>query len=556
MKYLPAVALCLLSAPTSSAEPVRNFTVRVEDPGGLPVNFARVTLSNAARMLVAAGSTNEEGLLKFAGIAPGSYLLAAAADGFAEHRSVIQTGVLANFTVKLSVNPVVSEVTVSAAPGEVQALADISQRANVIQSEVIAERVVNSVTDAVETEPGVSAAKTTPWMGGVYVRGLTGKNVSVHKDGVRYTTSAQRGGVSTFFNANEGLGLASIEVLRGPNGAQYGSDSVGGAVNLTSRAPVFTDGPTRIRGEWSALYFSPSNTVSSNAMADFSGERWGLVSSVVGRRANNVRPGGGSDSRSALTRFLGLPSTIAGERVRDTDFTQYGGSLHSQVRLSATEQIAGHYERNQMDGARRSDQLLGGDGNLIADVANLMLDFGYLRFQSFRPGLLDQFSVTGSFNTQREERVNQGGQGNPAGGITHQHERVKSWGLNLFGQKRVAGHAVGAGAEGYHERMVAPAFTVAPTTGVVTLTRPRVPNGARYLNYGIFVQDSWQPFERDWLKVNGALRFGGASYRSRASESPLVGGQPLWPDDSLSANALSGRLGAVVRWWRPLSIHT
>ncbi len=50
----------------------------------------------------------------------------------------------------------------------------------------------------------------------------------------------------------------------------------------------------------------------------------------------------------------------------------------------------------------------------------------------------------------------------------------------------------------------------------------------------------------------GALRYGGASYRAEASDSPIVGGAPLWPDDSLSAGALTFRASAVItpddRW--------
>jgi hemoglobin/transferrin/lactoferrin receptor protein len=42
------------------------------------------------------------------------------------------------------------------------------------------------------------------------------------------------------------------------------------------------------------------------------------------------------------------------------------------------------------------------------------------------------------------------------------------------------------------------------------------------------------------------LRYNVASYRSRASNSPLVGGQPLFPDDSLRVDDFSGRIGAVA----------
>jgi len=72
------------------------------------------------------------------------------------------------------------------------------------------------------------------------------------------------------------------------------------------------------------------------------------------------------------------------------------------------------------------DQLLGGDGNLIADLRNLMLDFGYFRYFQQHVGLFDNFSATISYNSQREERVNQGGQGNSLAAITHDKERTRT----------------------------------------------------------------------------------------------------------------------------------
>jgi hemoglobin/transferrin/lactoferrin receptor protein len=61
---------------------------------------------------------------------------------------------------------------------------------------------------------------------------------------------------------------------------------------------------------------------------------------------------------------------------------------------------------------------LGGDGNLIADVRNLMPDFGYVRLRQFGAGRYSEVSATLSYNAQREERVNQGGRGDPLGAIT------------------------------------------------------------------------------------------------------------------------------------------
>ena len=79
----------------------------------------------------------------------------------------------------------------------------------------------------------------------------------------------------------------------------------------------------------------------------------------------------------------------------------------------------------------------------------------------------------------------------------------------------------------------------------MTITRPRIPNGATYNLGGIYVQDVWQAV-RDRLRISGALRYNVAKYRSRSSEAPTLNGQPLFPDDSLRSADVSGRIGATV----------
>ncbi|HYP01739.1 MAG TPA: TonB-dependent receptor, partial [Pyrinomonadaceae bacterium] len=282
-------------------------------------------------------------------------------------------------------------------------------------------------------------------------------------------------------------------------------------------------------------------------------KRFGVLANIMGRRANTLRPGKGIDSHSAITRFLGLPSNITGEtRLTDTAFTQYGGTLHMNYAPTGDQQFIFRYQRGQQDGGKRYDQTLGGDGNLVADLRNLMLDFGYIRYLKQGFGFFDNLSSTVSFNSQREERVNQGGQGNPLAAITHDKERTTTAGFSFFLDKQFGKRNTFVfGGDLYRDRVDAPSFTFQPVSldnpdaGTITLSRPRVPNGARYILAGIYVQDAHELIEKR-LRLSGAVRYNVGSYRSRAANSPLVNGQPLFPDDSLRVADFSGRIGAVA----------
>ncbi len=103
-----------------------------------------------------------------------------------------------------------------------------------------------------------------------------------------------------------------------------------------------------------------------------------------------------------------------------------------------------------------------------------MLDFGYLRFVKQNFGFFDSGSFTVSYNSQREERVNQGGQGNPFANITHQYERTTATGFSFFLDKQLPFRNLFLfGGDFYHERINSPAFTFNPRIHYVHLFRVR-----------------------------------------------------------------------------------
>ena len=187
-----------------------------------------------------------------------------------------------------------------------------------------------------------------------------------------------------------------------------------------------------------------------------------------------------------------------------------------------------------------------------------MLDFFYGRYSKQRVGFFDNLSTTVSYNSQREERVNQGGNGNPLAAITHDKERTSSAGFSFYLDKQAwSRNNFLFGGDIYRDHVDAPSFSVDPATNAVIVVRPRVPDGARYILAGLYVQDAHE-LVRDRLRVSGALRYNVGSYRSRAADSPLVGGQPLWPplwpDDSLRVDDFSGRAGATLTIFKGLNL--
>ncbi|HSD48087.1 MAG TPA: carboxypeptidase regulatory-like domain-containing protein, partial [Pyrinomonadaceae bacterium] len=191
----------------------------VKDGDGAAVSGVNVSLLLPNRAVLRATVTDASGNFTIDNVPAGSYEISVDHTGFVRYRSAVQvaSGETRELKVVLEVNPIVENVTVSAEPGLITDRRKVDTQVNLIPEESIFERAPEVVAQVVDEEPGVNLQRTSPSLSAVFVRGLTGRNVAVFVDGVRYTTSAQRGGVGTFFSLIEPSTLETVEVLRGPN---------------------------------------------------------------------------------------------------------------------------------------------------------------------------------------------------------------------------------------------------------------------------------------------------------------------------------------------------
>ena len=224
LRAVTVASLCLLWVLASTTfavaqdAPTGKVMGTVKDQGGANVSGAEVSLLHQQRAVVATTTSDANGSFTIENVAPGYYEVKVISSGFSEFRKAVEVTASNTFelAVSLSVNQVSEEVTVSAEAGQVVDARSIDTRVNVIPERQILERATEVVAQVVEEEPGVNLQRTSPSLSAVFVRGLTGRNVAVYVDGVRYTTSAQRGGVGTFFSLIEPSALETVEIVRGP----------------------------------------------------------------------------------------------------------------------------------------------------------------------------------------------------------------------------------------------------------------------------------------------------------------------------------------------------
>ena len=130
-----------------------------------------------------------------------------------------------------------SDVVVTATRAE-QDRRDTGQAVTIIDRDEIERRQTVVITDLLATTPGVTVTRNGS-IGGltaVRIRGAEDAQTLVVIDGVRVNDPSSPGGAFDFANLLSSS-VERIEVLRGPNSVPWGSQAIGGVVNVITATP-------------------------------------------------------------------------------------------------------------------------------------------------------------------------------------------------------------------------------------------------------------------------------------------------------------------------------
>ena len=114
----------------------------------------------------------------------------------------------------------------------------------VLTSKNLKNYQVRTTPEALMNTAGIFIQKSTHGAGSPFVRGLTGNQTLILIDGIRLNNSTFRYGPNQYLNTIDPFSLDRIEVLRGSGSVAYGSDALGGTVQLFTSNPEFTSKTT------------------------------------------------------------------------------------------------------------------------------------------------------------------------------------------------------------------------------------------------------------------------------------------------------------------------
>jgi len=172
-------------------------------------------------------------------LAPGPYLVEAEAEGFARGAArpvEVGRGQAAELDLSLEVAALSAEVVVTAADAP-QTADEVSKAVSVVGRREIEERDEATVAEALRTVPGLRVQQ----LGGpgalvsIKTRGLRNQDTSLLIDGQRFRDpTAPQGDATSFLGDFLVAGADRVEVLRGSGSSLYGTNAVGGVVNVVT----------------------------------------------------------------------------------------------------------------------------------------------------------------------------------------------------------------------------------------------------------------------------------------------------------------------------------
>jgi outer membrane receptor protein involved in Fe transport len=510
----------------------------VQDATGATVSNAEVKIGIAGGALLSTVRTDSEGRFHWPAVRQGYCEVRIRAAGFAMRESIVacQPDDPALFT--LDPESIITRVTVSATRGGAEEAATSAHVGFVKTGDELIERPMATIGSALEQEPGILVQQSTYAQVSPFLRGLTGYQVLNLVDGIRFNNSTFRSGPNQYLAFVEPTQAQRVEALLGPTGAQYGSDSLGGTIHVITQPPRFATGR-----HWE----THGDLFLGGATADLSGigsgrvsianDRVFLMGGLSGRRHNDLRAGGGYDSRNVFHRLFGMPfdavNDLTGSRQQDSGFRQYGIQSKVAARLGADQLLTIHYMRGVQDQVRGYKDLLGGLGRLQSQFEPQTLNWLYGRYEKVGAGFLDSLSGTFSFNSQTDGGIRQNLRDTDP--ITRDLNRVDAYGYSSQGTTHWGRRTlISFGGDIYDEHIDSSREVFNPANGSVSTPRPLYPDNSRYGNVGLFGQSSIDVTHS--LRAAGALRLTGVRFETQ-------------PDVAFGIPASS-------QWFRDLTFHT
>ncbi|CCH54571.1 Colicin I receptor [Fibrisoma limi BUZ 3] len=475
-----------------------------------PLVGATVQLLSSAR----GTQTDRQGRFVFTNLPDGTYQLRVSSVGYRTTEQSVNWAQGATSDVVINVQPAVIQLN-----EQLVTTAQRTEAPEFVRPEVISvvtprdlrQRAPRSVPEALIGVTGVFLQKTNHGGGSPFVRGLTGQQTLLLVDGIRLNNATFRSGPNQYLNTIDPQSVGQIEVVRSTGSVAYGSDAIGGVVNVLTKSPQFSE-----QGGFTGNVFLKAATQGM--------EYTGRVE--VGYQSANVAVLGGL----AYRKFGDL---VAGEglgRLTPTGYSQLSGDVKAKFRLLDRYVATVAYQDLEQDSVPLYHRVR------LENYAYYQFNpqrrqLTYARLEGFyNRRFLQSVQLTASWQRQIEGRQSQRN-ANPT--AVYERDETATTGLTfLMNAEPTSFWRMQNGVEWYYDRVRSSREDVNTQTGAVALKRGLYPDRATMSSLALFSLHT--------LTLNRLTLTAGGRYNAFQITTP----NETLGEASIQPSALVGNLGA------------
>jgi hemoglobin/transferrin/lactoferrin receptor protein len=402
----------------------------------------------------------------------------------------------------------------------------------VMNRQYIEQAQPEKMADLFKQIPGVEVEGEGPFRGLPVIRGFSSNRVLILVDGQRLNNARES---TTFAGIQPGLvnlaEVEKIEVLRGPASVQYGSDAIGGVINIITRSPDLGAEDFTISGDVSYEYGTSSDSQNARAFISGSGSGWGFTLGGVFQEANNYTAASGASEDDRFSSKVNENDEVYNSGMEQTAID---GSLRFATGQNGVFRVNAEVVRTKDIGFPGFDPASG-------------IDFSFPHFDRDKIGLawnsgpmwgLDDLGFNTYYQTVDKRSIRNIDALPFFGSFSDTTSKIDSIGFNAQGIANVGINHLTFGLDFYQDKLDDTAVSQSCTIPFAPCNEPSnevaVPD-SKQTGLGIYLQD--QISLSDSFTLHAGLR--GDTFDFESEDDPDYIGDPF----DVTDDAVSGNLG-------------
>jgi len=403
---------------------------------------------------------------------------------------------------------------------------DVPERITVLNARDIRSTGGQNTGDLLQNSGTLFVQKSQLGGGSPVIRGFEANRVLLVVDGVRLNNAIYRAGHLQDIITVDQNALDRVEVVSGPASVAYGSDALGGVINMITRTPSFrSNGIGNVGGEAMVRTSTVNNEVTAHAGIELRGARLASYTSITASTFGDLRQG---STRNPFYEDLGRRpfSVVTADdgtdevELNDDSNIQLGTAYDQLDLLEKLRMKTGEHTVHQLNFQlststdvprydRLSEYSLDSAGNYIPAQAEWYYGpqkrmlVAYTLELEREKGFFHTARITPSYQSIEQSRHSRGF---GASRLGHNIETVGVIGLNADLEKRSGQHEFRYGLEVGLNDVQSEAYRENIVTGEETYRTTRYPNGGSTMDtYAAYFAHTMELNEH-WV-VSDGLRF-------------------------------------------------